>query len=247
MTAFALTDNDGQIKDRDMLDLYDGYLALGLPVKMFKETEIYTNRNLITKDDIFGGHVQVCKQIWKNLGVKEPYLDCYPPALNNFYGRMIKRTVLGKFLKTLDENENFGIEYFVKPVRNKIFTGQTCLTRQDLSKLQCSNNTEVYVCGYVKFGAEFRAYIHHDKIVDVFRYWGDNWDAVVDKKIVEQMVGVLAGTMPVFYSLDFGIDDKGRTLLVEVNDGYALGNYGLGATQYTEMTIARWKEIGEIP
>lgn len=42
---------------------------------------------------------------------------------------------------------------------------------------------------------------------------------------------------------DFGVDDFGRTLLIEVNDGYALGNYGLSPKQYAEMTMNRWKEI----
>lgn len=28
------------------------------------------------------------------------------------------------------------------------------------------------------------------------------------------------------YGIDFGVTDDGRTLLIEVNDGYALGSYG---------------------
>jgi hypothetical protein len=53
---------------------------------------------------------------------------------------------------------------------------------------------------------------------------GDNWQSVIDRPIVERMVSLVANA-PIFYSLDFGIDDKGRTLLIEINDGYALGNY----------------------
>ena len=49
--------------------------------------------------------------------------------------------------------------------------------------------------------------------------------------------------MPISYSLDVGVDDQGDTLLVEVNDCYALGNYGLDATTYTNMLYDRWKEI----
>lgn len=242
MNAFILTDNDGQIKDRDMLDLYDGYLELALDVKFFKEFDVVSNPQLITKDDIFGGHVSVCRQIWKNNKIKEPELDCYPKELKNFLGRHITKTTLKGFTKILEENENHGITFFVKPVKNKVFTGYTCMLPQDLHKLTCSKNTEVYVSTYVKFDAEFRAYIFNSKIIDVFRYYGDNWSVKVDKDCVEAMVSVLKD-MPCFYSLDFGIDDKGRTLLVEVNDGYALGNYGLSPKQYAEMTLARCKEI----
>jgi hypothetical protein len=242
MTAFVLTDPQGQIKDRDMLDLYDGYLELALDVKMFKEFDVITNPQLITKNDIFGGHVSICRQIWKNNKVKEPELDCYPAELKNFLGRHITKTTLKGFTKILEENENHGITFFVKPIKNKIFTGYTCMVPQDLHKLSCSKNIEVYVSTFVKFDAEFRAYIFNGKIIDVFRYWGDRWDVHINKNIIENMVSLLKN-MPCFYSLDVGIDDKGRTLLVEVNDGYALGNYGLGPKQYAEMTLARCKEI----
>ena len=247
MSAFVLTDPQGQIKDRDMLDLYDGYLALNIPIKFFKEFDAFTNKDLITKDDIFGGHVNICKQIWKNIGVSEPYVDCYPPVLENYFGRSIHKMKLKRFYKLLEENEQFGETYFVKPLKNKLFTGFTCVTRREAEyKIPCSNDTDVYVSSYVNFGAEFRAYIFNNRIVDVFRYWGDDWSAVVNRSVVENMTSTLSGTMPIFYSLDFGVDDKGRTLLMEVNDGYALGNYGLGPKQYAEMTMARWKEIVNI-
>jgi hypothetical protein len=244
MCAFVLTDKNGQVKDRDMLDLYDGYLQLNYPTKFFTESEFYMDKNLITKDDIFGGHVNICKQIWKNIGVKEPYIDCYPQLLKQYFGRTIKKMKLYNFYNLLNENEEFGKEYFVKPLKNKLFTGFTCVTRQEAeNKIQCSIDADVYVSSYINFGAEFRAYVFKDEIIDVFRYWGDNWSAIVDKVAVDNMISLLKGTMPSFYSLDFGVDENGRTLLVEVNDGYALGNYGLGSKQYAEMTAYRCREI----
>lgn len=244
MKAFVLTDNDGQIKDRDMLDLYDGYLSLGLNVKMFTKSDLCLNKNLITRNDVFGGHIDICRIIWRNIGVTEPFVDCYPKQLESFLGRRIKQMKLKGFYEVLEENENFGNEYFVKPVKNKLFTGFVCTTKRECDgKIPCSIDTNVYVSTHVNFDAEFRAYIFNDKIIDVFRYWGDNWSAVVDKGKVEEMVSLLKGSMPSFYSLDFGIDDKGRTLLVEVNDGYAIGNYGLSPMQYADMTMVRCMEI----
>ena len=35
----------------------------------------------------------------------------------------------------------------------------------------------------------------------------------------------------------------GRTLVVEVNDGYALGNYGLSPLNSINFHKARWKEM----
>lgn len=50
-------------------------------------------------------------------------------------------------------------------------------------------------------------------------------------------------TAPAGYAIDFGVTDDGRTLLVEVNDGYALGSYGLFYPEYAKLLSARWAEL----
>jgi hypothetical protein len=244
VTALVLTDNDGQIRDRDQLDLYDGYLALGYPTKFVTSSDIFTNKFKITKEYIFCGHVQLCQFIWKQLGVADPCIPNYPEELKEYFGRSIKKMSFKSFTKILQENENFGKEYFVKPVINKLFTGFTCVTeREFLSKTNCSNNTEIYVSSYVNFGAEFRAYVYMGKVVNCFRYWGDNWKVETPHIDIEKMVSLL-NVKSIFYSLDVGVDnDTGKTLLMEVNDGYALGNYGLASVDYAKYSANRWIEI----
>lgn len=39
------------------------------------------------------------------------------------------------------------------------------------------------------------------------------------------------------------VTDDGRTLLIEVNDGYALGCYGLFYIDYAKLLSARWAEL----
>lgn len=43
--------------------------------------------------------------------------------------------------------------------------------------------------------------------------------------------------------MDWGVTEDGRTLLVEVNDGFALGNYGVRLFEYTAMIEARWRQL----
>lgn len=43
--------------------------------------------------------------------------------------------------------------------------------------------------------------------------------------------------------MDFGLTDDGRTLMIEVNDGYALGCYGLLYVNYAKLLSARWAEL----
>lgn len=45
------------------------------------------------------------------------------------------------------------------------------------------------------------------------------------------------------YGINFGVTSKGETLLVEVNEGYALGCYGLFPDFYAKLIITRWAEL----
>lgn len=49
--------------------------------------------------------------------------------------------------------------------------------------------------------------------------------------------------IPAGCSLDFGVTNDGRTLLIEMNDGMALGSYGLSDIAYALLLIARWCEL----
>ena len=244
MRAFVLTDPDGQIRDRDQLDLYDGYLALGYDTKLISATDIYANKHQITREDVFGGHVQLCQYIWKQLKVADPCIPNYPEELKGYFGRSIQKMKIKDFRKILQENEDFGHKLFVKPITNKLFTGFVCLTEKEFdSKCTCGNNVDVYVSSYVDFGAEFRAYIYKGKVVDCYRYWGDDWKVTTPHMNIEEMVSKLK-INAIFYSLDVGIDtSRQRTLLMEVNDGYALGNYGINFLDYAKYSSERWLEI----
>ena len=48
---------------------------------------------------------------------------------------------------------------------------------------------------------------------------------------------------PAGYSIDFGITDDNRTLLIECNDGWSLGNYGLEPSKYCRLLGKRWHEL----
>lgn len=45
------------------------------------------------------------------------------------------------------------------------------------------------------------------------------------------------------YSLDLGLAEDGRTLIVEINDCFSLGTYGFPALPYAQMVVDRWSEI----
>ena len=63
--------------------------------------------------------------------------------------------------------------------------------------------------------------------------------------IVNEMVDVFEKSTeaPSAYTLDVGITKEGLTLLVEVNDMWAIGSYGLDGDTYALLCARRMKEI----
>jgi hypothetical protein len=43
--------------------------------------------------------------------------------------------------------------------------------------------------------------------------------------------------------MDFGVLEDGSTVLVECNDGWSIGNYGLCHLKYYQMLKDRWLQI----
>lgn len=50
---------------------------------------------------------------------------------------------------------------------------------------------------------------------------------------------------PAGYGADFGVTEGGRTVLVEVNDGFSLGHGGMVADDYARLLLARCGELVE--
>ena len=48
---------------------------------------------------------------------------------------------------------------------------------------------------------------------------------------------------PMACSLDICVIKDGQTLLVEINDAYSLGCYGLASVFYAKLISARWSQI----
>ena len=100
---------------------------------------------------------------------------------------------------------------------------------------------EVYCSEVVKFEAEWRCFVRYGQILSVRQYKGD-WRRHYDPEVIENAVKEFRSA-PAGYAIDFGLTDDGRTLLIEFNDGYALGCYGLFYIDYAKLLSARWAEL----
>lgn len=84
-------------------------------------------------------------------------------------------------------------------------------------------------------------FVRYGKISGIQIYFGDK-DAECDRSVIENAVRDYKD-IPAGCSLDFGVTDDGRTLLIEMNDGLALGCYGLPDEEYAKLPMARWAEL----
>lgn len=135
----------------------------------------------------------------------------------------------------------FGL-VFVKSLEDKKFTGVVVRSTKDLINCgSCYENAECLCSEIVNFVAEWRVFVRYGKILDVRPYKG-NWRIHFDADIIESAVSEYKSA-PAAYAIDFGVTDDGRTLLIEVNGGYALGSYGLFYPDYSKLLSARWAEL----
>lgn len=190
----------------------------------------------ITSNDLVVDYIAETRMILDMMGLQIPILD-YPSELKCFYGRKIKEGVIGEIVNI---PENWG--QFVKPkAGSKVFTGRVVNGTRDLVGIGLPFDYPVWISEVVEFVAEWRCFVLDGQVLDVRPYFGD-YHAQYDPKVIDGAIAAWT-TAPTAYGLDIGVTRDGRTLIVEVNDAYALGNYGLSPLKSIRFSRARWEEM----
>jgi len=224
---------DYEIANHNFYAAYDGFKQLGFEICYFQNTNELSNHR---REDIVVGYVDDVRGMLHKYEIVAPELD-YPEELTTFLGRKVWKSRLSVIA---NNPENWNV--FIKPVEDKKFTGIVVRSTKDL--MGCGafgEDPEIFCSEVVKFVAEWRCFVRFGNILDVRRYRGD-WRVHFDARIVHEMVNQFK-TAPKGYSVDIGLTDRGETLLIEVNDGYALGHYGLNSLDYAKLLSARWSEL----
>lgn len=149
-----------------------------------------------------------------------PSID-YPDELKGYYGREIWTGTLGD-------------------IRDRGFVWQgTRGCRLHLAPYP--KDTPAYFSTPVHFASEYRCYVLDGEIMAVKPYRGD-WSKAPSRVIVE---GAVRSYQPYrAYAIDFGVlEESNETVVVEVNDAFALGCYGLQPSLYARIVEARWEEL----
>lgn len=170
-----------------------------------------------------------------------PNID-FPNSLQNYLGRRVFDSTMGE-IREWERSNSSRLPAHIKPRdRHKLFKGMIVHSFGDFIALAGIPDQEpVIVQEVVQFASEWRATILRDQIVNVAHYKGD----ALRFPDVQLMIDGLNSfaDRPIACGMDWGITSDGRTILVEVNDGFALGNYGVRGHLYTALIECRWRQL----
>lgn len=223
-----------------------GFRDLGAEIKFYDAIdEIYDK---VEREDIVLDYISQCNTIFKKFGAN-PYIPDYPEVMTKYLGRKVWHDTI--YSISCDEKK-WSAGYFVKPVKDKVFTGHIIKDLRDLIGCgSCYEDYEVLVSEPIDILAEWRGFIYYDEILDLRPYGlllGRDRKSYLyhyDSEVVCSMVEDFKKWegRPAACSMDICYTKDGRTLLVEMNDAYALGCYGLEKVMYAKFISARWSQL----
>jgi hypothetical protein len=210
---------------------------LEIPVQKFHLEDIGTLE--IDKNTIVMGGVTAVRQGLSMLGAELPKPLDIPEELYPYTKRNIR---LGTIKSFMEENK---FPLFVKPRLPKLFTGTIVCSAEELEMFKCLHtddlDIEIMASDVVKFESEYRTYVIDGHAYDCRKYSGDH-RITPNFNFIEETIKAYKSS-PIAYGIDFGVTDKGETMLIEANDGYSLGTYGFDCYHYATMCMLRWNQI----
>lgn len=219
-----------------------GYEVVGFEREELDEGKLDTDLSEDSENTIVYGSVAVVRDAIRRAGHPAPTNLDFPASLSQFVGRSVSQATMGE-VRHWEQGESDRLPVHVKPRdRHKLFTGKVLRSFGDFITLAgVPDNEPVIVQEVVSLASEWRATILRGRVMNVSHYKGDAL-LFPDSELIQKAVDTFSDA-PIGYGMDWGITTDHKTILVEVNDGFALGNYGVRGHQYTAMIECRWREL----
>lgn len=191
----------------------------------------------LIKQNLFVGSVEFMREVFSRIGKT----DVRVPKNSNREHELIT-------LKEAHERIKDGSKLFIKPIEIKLFTGLVL----DGCVHSCLENLpeDTKVMAYEPFKAEilseWRVYVHNHKMVDVRNYAGNPFLSPIEQ-VIEHIVHENMKDFPCAYTMDIALLDDGIVCfdhkVIEFNDMWAIGNYGMENHLYLRLLKDRYFEI----
>ena len=219
----------------------DGFTMQGIPVVPyygFGDLDEMHKNGRLTPNKLVAGYIGDVHKALDLLGKPIPPPLDYPEHLEGCYGRSITRGTLGDVRNGTEVR-------FVKPIKQKVFTGLVFDPADPIVRVKLATVADeepCFISELIDFVSEWRCYMRDGRIVGIKHYKGD--EAIgFNRGKLDAMVSRSHGKMPAGCSIDIGVTSAGDTCIVECNDGFSLGNYGLPSIIYARLIEARWVEL----
>lgn len=223
----------------------DGLSYLGYDLVPFELKDILSDKYVKTpySTSLFVGSMDGMRAIFKKIGKLPNPID-YPESLQkHVYVNTFKLSEAINIYKT---NK---LPYFIKPVATKLFDGILISKDDDLAYFNrfLESDPDVYLRNKLNILNEWRAYIYNGKMIDCRCYSGDFRMGQPNFYYIDEIIRDYTD-QPIAYTIDVAVTDQFITddyknEIIEINDFWAIGNYGVEPQIYAEMLRDRYFEI----
>lgn len=187
----------------------------------------------LLKTHLFVGSVEFMREVFRRAGIENPRV----PENSN---RPFESISLGEARRRSKEGEKL----FIKPFDIKLFTGFVIdqMVNTSIADIPDETNIMAYKVFRDPIASEWRCYIHRDKVIDIRNYSGDIF-TYPDVIYLLEVVYKNEDRFPTAYTVDIAILESGENVVVEYNDMWAIGNYGIPNDLYLRLLRDRYFEI----
>ncbi len=235
---------NGVPASEDWYCLWQGLQDRGYKVRFFEG-----DADLLPRNSMVLGKIEDVKAFFNryNFKVRKPL--GIPESLRSMVDRKVW-ILSGKEFKDAYLNRNSPRPIFAKP-NDELKTWPSGVLKghdsDELLRAEIKDDSEVLVSEYVDFISEYRVFIDHGKMFDCIvgmKNYRGSFSAFPDMEYIKACVAkYTVEDHPVAYTMDFGVLSDGKTQLIELNDAWSIGSYGLDSETYTNLILRRWIEI----
>lgn len=216
------------------VDAYMGFREKQMDIIFFEHIDEVPR----SKRNVIVAYMDATNSYLHRLGLPPKMALNIPKELASYTGRQIDYMTMSEFKK------DTRLPIFVKPNgRSKEFIAGV-ITKESSREFffkDIPDECPVLVSEVIDIVTEYRCYVHNGKLVGIYWYQGD-FRIFPDIKVIDAAIAEYTSA-PMGYGIDFGVTKDGRTILIEANDGWSLGNYGLEPSKYANLLLGRWIEM----
>lgn len=211
-----------------------GAIETGQDFKLVSYEDLKSGKfDILIKGNLFVGSVEFMTEVFSRIGLTKVKV----PKNSN---RKYKIMTIGE----VKERAKNGEKWFIKPFQTKLFTGFVIDEMFYTSISDIPDDLEIMA--YEPFEStivsEWRTYVSINSVKDIRNYSGDVF-TIPSKDYIESIIIENAADFPDCYTIDVAVLENGENVVVEFNDMWAIGNYGLDNGDYISMLKKRYFQI----